>query len=115
MGCLFVCLFPLLILPVPSTFFSFSTSHVQAPRRLPDLEVLVAQQRASLAWMEKACSPRSCQEEQLSRPANWERVGPNAISWRTKNRLIHLQTNLLFSPSSYLWVWQEVHLFLLRC
>lgn len=76
--------FSLLILPLSSDRPLFAP--LQAPRRLLDLEVSVAQQRVSLAWREKACSPRSCQEELLSRLANWERVCTNAISWGEKNK-----------------------------
>lgn len=39
----------------------------------------------------------------------------NILGKKNKEKVIfQLQTNLFFS-SSYLWVWQEVHLFLLRC
>lgn len=109
--------FSLLILPLSSARPFFAS--LQAPRRLLDLEVSAAQQQVSLAWREKACSPRSCQEELLNRLANWERVCTNAISWGEKNKkyMLFCCTHTffcLFFPS-YLWYWQEVHLFLLRC
>lgn len=76
--------FSLLILP-PSSALPFFAP-LQAPRRLLDLEVSAAQQQVSLAWREKACSPRSCQEELLNRLANWERVCTNATPWGEKNK-----------------------------
>lgn len=49
-------------------------SSVQAPRRFLGRGGLAVRQQVSLAWRETACCPRSCLEEPLSRPANWETV-----------------------------------------
>lgn len=63
-----------LALPSPIILPSSLCFSVQAPRQRPGREVLAVQPQDSLAWMEKACCPRSCLEEPLSRPANWEKV-----------------------------------------